>query len=245
MSEVSSASDVLQIYTALQECASVSACGSLFRSAIAPFGLAALACGEVDLSDRDRNVLFLAEWPEDWRRYYAESGFIERDPILNALSLYRGTFTFGDIIRDRRFFARPEREAFRVGAEQGWGRGMAVALPRGGNCFGLVTLLGRGGEFGADERVYLRLISECLLARVRALGERVTYVLPPAGLSKREIEAARLVSHGLSDSEIAVALGISYSTAHKHVEAARRRLKAANRAHMGALCVAMGIATAG
>jgi DNA-binding CsgD family transcriptional regulator len=69
------------------------------------------------------------------------------------------------------------------------------------------------------------------------------YALPPAGMSKREIEAARLVALGCSDADIAAHLGISESTAHKHVESGRRRLSAKNRAHMAALSLSLGIAT--
>ena len=45
-------------------------------------------------------------------------------------------------------------------------------------------------------------------------------------MSKREIEAARLVALGCSDADIAANLGISELTAHKHVESGRRRLGA-------------------
>jgi DNA-binding CsgD family transcriptional regulator len=82
------------------------------------------------------------------------------------------------------------------------------------------------------------------LTRIRSLGVSVDYTVPPAGMSKREIEASRLVALGCSDTEIAVRLGISESTAHKHVESARRRLNAKNRAHMASLAVSLGIATA-
>ncbi len=61
-------------------------------------------------------------------------------------------------------------------------------------------------------------------------------------MSKRQIEAARLVALGRSDAEIAAELGISESTAHKHVESGRKRLKARSRAHMDALTVSLGIA---
>jgi DNA-binding CsgD family transcriptional regulator len=79
------------------------------------------------------------------------------------------------------------------------------------------------------------------LTRFRSLG--ADYIAP-AGMSRREIEAARLVALGLSDEEIGAKLGISASTAHKHVESGRNRLRAKNRAHMAALCVSLGIAAA-
>jgi DNA-binding CsgD family transcriptional regulator len=87
------------------------------------------------------------------------------------------------------------------------------------------------------------LISECLLSRIHALWPNVEYAMAPAGMSQREVEAARLVALGCSDLEIAAQIGISESTAHKHVEAGRKRLKARNRAHMAALSVSLGIAT--
>jgi DNA-binding CsgD family transcriptional regulator len=61
-------------------------------------------------------------------------------------------------------------------------------------------------------------------------------------MSKREIEAVKLVAMGHTDPEIAGRLDISESTAHKHVERARKRLKARNRAHLAALAVSLGIA---
>ncbi|MGA7199217.1 response regulator transcription factor [Roseiarcus sp.] len=166
-------------------------------------------------------------------------------PLVNAVTMYRKPFTFGDIIHDRRF-STLDRDALRAAAEQGWTQGLAVPVARGGSRFGLVTLLGRGEQLDPSLRLYLCLISECLLTRVRSLarGREADYAMPPAGLSKREVEAARLVALGRSDAEIAADLAISGSTAHKHVESGRKRLKAKNRAHMAALIVSLGIAAA-
>jgi DNA-binding CsgD family transcriptional regulator len=239
------AEEALRFYAELQERMSVAACSELFRGAVARFGIEVFACGEIDLDDRDRNVMFMAEWPKAWVRFYVKSGLIKSDPLLNAVTLYRKPFTFGDIIHDKRF-STLERDALRAAAEQGWTQGLAVPVARGGSRFGLVTLLGRGEQLDSSLRVYLCLISECLLTRVRSLaqGREAGYAMPPAALSKREVEAARLVALGCSDAEIAAEFGISESTAHKHVEGGRKRLKAKNRAHMAALSVSLCIATA-
>jgi DNA-binding CsgD family transcriptional regulator len=235
--------DALRFYGELRERTSVSACAELFRDVVTPFGITSFACGEIDLADPNRNVLFVAEWQKAWLRFYLKSGLIKRDPIVNAVALYRKPFTFGEIIHDKRF-STLDREALRAATEQGWTQGLAVPVARGGSRFGLVTLLGHGGEIGPSLQLYLCLISECLLTRIRSLGDWAEYARPPAGMSQREIEAARLVAHGRSDAEIALELGISESTAHKHVESGRKRLKAKTRAHMAALSVSLGIATA-
>jgi DNA-binding CsgD family transcriptional regulator len=172
-----------------------------------------------------------------------EAGFVDRDPILNALQVRRGAFSFNDIHRDPRF-SRVDRDMLRAAAENGWARGLAVPIARGGTRFGLVTLIGRGQkEFEQSQRTFLCLISECPLIRIRSLGAEVDYVAP-AGMSRREIEAARSVALGFSDEEIGAKLGISASTAHHHVESARSHLKARTRAHLTALCVSLGIAAA-
>ena len=106
--------------------------------------------------------MFIAEWPEEGRRYYAASNFVERDPILNALSLYRRPSPSARSSGTGASLRVPRARPFRVNAENGRGHGLAVAIPRGGDRFGLVTLLGRGGELAGDERTYLRLVGECL-----------------------------------------------------------------------------------
>jgi DNA-binding NarL/FixJ family response regulator len=49
-------------------------------------------------------------------------------------------------------------------------------------------------------------------------------------LSRREVEVIHLVAEGLTDKEIATRLSISAKTVSEHVERARNKLGAANRA---------------
>jgi DNA-binding CsgD family transcriptional regulator len=202
-----------------------------------------LACGEIELADRDRNVLFVAEWPEAWKRYYVESGFIHHDPVINAVDLYRRPFTFRDIVHDVRF-SNLDQEMLRSAATYGWSQGLVVPVARGGTRFGLVTLIGHEpGAEGADKD-RLCLMSACFLAQVRPLIQSGAGAPVSAVLTGRKLEALRLVVLGCSDAEIAERLGISESTAHKHVEAARKRLKAKNRAELAALGVSFALAQA-
>jgi LuxR family quorum sensing-dependent transcriptional regulator/LuxR family quorum-sensing system transcriptional regulator CciR len=234
--------DALDFYAKLQKLTSVAACSEWFKLTVAPFAIEAFACGEVDLADRSRSVMFIAEWPREWMRFYVDSGFIERDPIFNALQVCREPFSFSDLTRDPKF-SSTERAAMQLAARHGWSQGLVVPVERGGKRIGLVTLFGGGAEFDPLHRTFLCLASECLLNRVRALGCDIAYALPPAGLSLREIEAVRLVAVGYSDNEIGEELGIARSTAHKHVESARGRLKAKSRAHLAALALSLGIAS--
>ncbi len=102
-------------------------------------------------------------------------------------------------------FSTFDREALRAAAENGWARGLAVPVARGGTRFGLVTLIGRGEEFDPAQRAYLCLISECLMTRIRSLGVGVDYALPPAGMSKREIEAVRQTAVAIASETLSAA----------------------------------------
>lgn len=62
-----------------------------------------------------------------------------------------------------------------------------------------------------------------------------------AGLTPREIECLGWVANGLSDTGIAVQLGIASDTAHEHVESAKRKLRARSRPQAVAIAMAIGI----
>jgi LuxR family quorum sensing-dependent transcriptional regulator len=238
MADGPSGFDAVQFYAELQKQDNIVSCASLFKRAVAHFGFDTFACGEVDVEYRDRNVFYIVDWPESWRKFYIGTGLIARDPLLGALGDRGTSFTWSELREDRRL-SQVGRDALRLAAEHGWTEGLAVAVPRGGTRYGLVSLVGHSNLL--TERPLLCLISECLLTRVRSLQPRPEFPVPPAGLSKREIDCLRLVALGCSDQEIADALGISRPTAHQHVEGGRGKLKAKTRAQMAALGVSLGI----
>lgn len=235
--------DLARFHAELQERDTVAACASLFKKAVAPFGFVSFAYGEIDLADRKRSAMFWIDWPGGWVKQYVETGFTEHDPVLNALNHFRKAFTWSDIVRDRRFSNLNPR-ALAVVKENDWAEGLVVPVSRGGAIFGVVSLLGRSGALPPPLRSQLCVVCECFVTRVRALCGKHEFPIPPAGLSPRQVAAVKLVATGLSDADIARALGVSRSTAHKHVEAARKRLNAKTRAHMAALAVCLGIAAA-
>jgi DNA-binding NarL/FixJ family response regulator len=55
------------------------------------------------------------------------------------------------------------------------------------------------------------------------------------GLTSREIQVARLVAEGLSNSEIAERLGVKFFTARNHVERTLAKLGVASRHRVGPL----------
>ena len=236
-------SGAIEFHYALQRCNDIECCAALFREQAAAYGFDTYACGEVDVDERERNVFFIVEWPEAWRKFYLSSGLVERDPLIDALRARRATFTWSDLHKGGSFL-RAGAEALRRVAEQGWREGFVAPVARGGSHFGLVSLAGRATDLSPEECKNLGLVCESLLARIRSLGPPPRFPVPPAGLTGRELDTLRLVAVGRTDAQIAEELGISKFTAHQHVESARKRLGAKSRAQMVARAVAFGIVAA-
>jgi LuxR family quorum sensing-dependent transcriptional regulator len=232
--------DPVRFYADLQRAKDLASCASLLKRVMRPFGFNAFACGEVDIDDLNRTVFFVIEWPVRFRKYYMTSGFIDRDPILKALRTRHTPFTWSELRADREL-SNLTPEALQHMADNGWTDGLVVPVPRGGSRHGLVSLMGSSKRIAKKQRAALCLICTSFLTRVRSLALLNGHPAPPGGLSKREIDAVRLVARGLSDHAIGRKLGIAASTAHYHVEGARRKLNAKTRAELVAVSVSLGM----
>jgi LuxR family quorum sensing-dependent transcriptional regulator len=229
-----------QFNNRLRRLRDLGACATLFRDAISPHGFDTFVCGEIDVAERTRNAFYIVDWPDSWRAFYLSSNLIERDPVLDALPHRPAPFTWSDLRRDRKL-SRAGREALDLVAANGWTEGLAVSLPRGTGRFGLVSLVGHGDEPDLPAKAFLSLISICLHDHARTLAPRLGFAAPPAGLTAREIECLRLVARGCADREIGTILGIAKSTAHEHVENAKRKLKSRSRAETIAIAASLAI----
>ncbi len=237
---MASGSDAIEFNSRLRRLPSLPACAELFRNTIAPFGFDTFACGEVDLSDRDRTVFYIIDWPENWRRFYIASGLVNRDPVVDSLAFRTEPFTWSDLRADNRF-SRLGSQAIDRAAAEGWTEGLVVPLPTKGNRVGLVSLVGHQNITDPDVCAFLSLISVCLQGHARSLVAHEGFAVPPAGLTGREIESIRLVARGLPDGAIAEAMGVAPSTAHEFIEKAKHRLKTRTRAELIAVAVSLGI----
>jgi len=232
--------DTYQAFTQVRRQTSISDATAAFRRHIAPFGFVTFACGELDLTHRDRSVYYVIDWPEAWRKFYLKSRFIERDSIIDSLSFRREPFSWSDLRRDRKF-GKSGREALQLLAAHGWVEGLVVPLPGAFGRMGLVSLVGTKGELDRNSQAHLTLICVGFHYHVKALAARQGFALPPAGLTPRELACIRRVAKGESDAQIAAGLRVAPSTAHEFVEKAKRRLGVRTRPELIAVAAALGI----
>ena len=118
-----------------------------------------------------------------------------------------------------------------------------MPIPRGNLRFGLIGLTCRRNAFTATEKSLLTMLSLCVHERLRNLAPKHGFAIPPLGLTKREIDCLRLIARGATDRVVGKRLGISQSTAHEHVETAKKKLKVSTRAQAVAVAVSLAIVT--
>lgn len=214
-------------------------CAELFLRAIAPFAFDTFLCGEMDLIHRERTAFYIVHWPDAWREFYQASGFIEHDPVVEALMVRTEPFTWSELRAEG--LMRLKGDARDLVSRFGWVEGLAIPLSRGKGKIGGVTLAGRREGVDAAARAYLTLIATCLHSHVRTLVGEHGFSLPPGGLTQREMDCLKLVAQGKTDRQIAAALSIAVSTAHEYVENAKRKLVAASRPELAAVAASLGI----
>lgn len=109
-------------------------------------------------------------------------------------------------------------------AEIGARHWVLLPLSRGDQCGGFAAyFFGDKIEDRETLKPYLRLFSQSAFDHLR-IAEGKPAPASECPLTKRQREALNQVALGKSDWEIAVLLGVSQSTVHEHIEAAKRRL---------------------
>ena len=121
--------------------------------------------------------------------------------------------------------------------EFGGVEGLAVPVKEPGRSAAVSMAFGTDG-WSREERRAMEFACYCFIDKVRELAPAPP---EPPRLTARERDCLAFVAEGKTDWEISVILNISQSTAHQHVENARRKLKAATRAHAVARFILLGL----
>lgn len=205
------------------------------------FGLTNLIAGTMPGSGTPPTMqsrhLLLEGWPSGWVEQYVRRNYIHIDPVIQRIKTDTRSFSWDEVSADPRHekcVATMMGEAH----EFGLAGGFAVPLVTLEGVIASVSFGGRHVEIPPEARGMLSLVSTYALGRAMQLHSQPRRALP---LSPREREAMRWAAAGKTDWEISVILAISEHTAAKHIDNAKRKLGASNRAHAVAEAIRAGI----
>jgi DNA-binding CsgD family transcriptional regulator len=184
--------------------------------------------------------LLSVTYSAEWQKHYAQSGYVDLDPIVRAGLGGILPIDWADIDRSdpiiRKFFG--EAQELDVGA-----KGMSIPIRGRTGEFALFSVT--SNENDSDWRAMKNELMRDLMivafnfhaAALRACG--VTE--EPTHLPLREASCLRWKALGKTDDEIGRILGISPHTVRFHLESARARLQTANSTHTVAKALALGL----
>lgn len=211
-----------------------------FRDFMRSKGMSGLACGEIDLRDLGRTVMLAAHWPADWMEFYTREGLVFHDPAVTSLGRLNGVLDWKTLRIDCSVSV-PRRRAILAAEDYGWRDGVFVPLPRGGSRWGLATVTTTEGTLSPEERAETAAALALFYERLRGLAAGRPPAKSFSGLTPRELDCLALVARGCGDEAIGERLGIARSTAHDHIERAKRRLRVTTRTEAVAIAVSLGL----
>lgn len=226
----------LDLVASSDEAASAVMVGRAFHTALEPYGLRASYSRAYGAPVRTSELVYARVSPPGWEEAYAREK-LGTGNFLVRESRWRSTpFAWSTLPRvepnDSKFWA--------VLHDYGFTDGLGVPCHGPNGYLGVVSLAFESlPGLAPDERRAIEVASLIVHDRMRALAtvpERLA-----ESLSARERDCLGFVAEGKSDWEIGVILSISQTTAHTHVENAKRKLGARTRAQACARAVALGL----
>ncbi|HVY43867.1 MAG TPA: LuxR family transcriptional regulator [Hyphomicrobiaceae bacterium] len=212
-----------------------------FEVLVQEFGVEVTAGGCWAGLGKDRQYrFFFNNWPAEWNRYYAETGFFDRDFIVAAARQSVAAFLWNE--RQPALFDQVAAQEFLDVNQQRWVDGFVVPIRGPGGFEGLISLAARSPlHFTPGERAVLEAVSRALHERCRleiGLGATMPGSEP---LTDRELNVMRWVATGKTDAKVGTLLHISRATVHFHVEAVKRKLGVHSRVQAVAILVLHGL----
>lgn len=185
--------------------------------------------------------LLSVSYSPDWQKHYAQSGYVDLDPIVRSGLGGILPIDWAEIDRSdpiiRKFFG--EAQELDVGAN-----GLSIPIRGRMGEFALFTITSKASpsEWRAMKRDLLRDLM-VVAFNFHAAALRSCGVMEEAAvhIPLREASCLRWKALGKTDEDIGRILAISPHTVRFHLESARARLNTANTTHTVARALALGL----
>lgn len=235
--------DLFELLEALAKAERIDAASEIIAAFTRAWGLHNVAYAGLNMPTPGAGRPLLAmTYSGEWQKHYAQSGYVDIDPIVRAglggiLPIDWALINRADPII-RKFFG--EAQELDVGAN-----GLSIPIRGRHGEFALFTVTSQTSarDWEAMQRELMR---ELMLvawnfhaSALRVVGARDSAA--PVHLPLREASCLRWKALGKKDDEIAQILAISPHTVRFHLESARARLDTANTTHTVAKALALGL----
>jgi DNA-binding CsgD family transcriptional regulator len=223
-------------------CATLDGVGELFRKEVARHGFTSSACRVVMRSRSGESRVLFRNWPKGWAELSDRKRFGAASFVTAEVHRRMTPFTWHDV-RQARTFTTGEQAVWDHAQAWGWRNGfvMPVHGPYGYVANVSMASVERDLDLGPVQRAGLQMIALLAHERCRALADAAPTQISPKAMTARELECLRWVAAGKTDWEIGMILSISAATAKFHIDRARAKLGARNRAEAAARLVLSGL----
>lgn len=225
--------DVVQAFREYGESGSASpeALGAEFLRMIEPLGFRNFACcSHVNPCDPPPEAVMLHNYPPGWVRTFSEARLYETDPVLRRAESDRVPF-FWDAAFPSDRLTRSQEEVLTEAARYGLAHGYTVPLLLSwtpGRFRASCSLIPDSGSIDPASYVVAEVLASDLY--LFASGIHAPWLTTSrVVLTPRQRQCLALVAQGKSDWAIGRILDMSPSTAHFHIENAKRRIGVATR----------------
>ena len=227
------------------DAATTDAAGAEMLKALQPYGACSLWSRSFQLTlnwtdprvnaaykTEDHARIRRADWWGSQAQVYADS----RCPLGGAAAKYQRPFFASDYASHT---DRAYAEYWEALAGFGVIETLGVPMIGLGPNASMLSIWFERRDLSPREETAIKMASLMLAGRIRDMVD--VNAPPPPRLTQRENDAIAFVADGKSDWEVSVILGIGQSTAHTHIENAKRKLGATTRAQAVARAVRLGL----
>lgn len=167
-------------------------------------------------------ILLGRKWRE-WSARYARETFATADPSIRMLRSQTRPFTWSEAMA--RYGSAKAAARVMAACRETTGAGEALVVPVRETDGALLSaaFCGEALDLDPEARAGLQLVGYCYATRGRELVQGVA-LDPACPFTPRQAEVMELVLRGKTGAEIAVILGVSANTVHRHVEDAKRAI---------------------
>lgn len=179
--------------------------------------------------DRFDQLVLERVWPEDWMSHYVAHDYVRYDPIVLTCMSRKRPFTWKEAVNGINSYGPTAERIMMEAVDAGLRDGFCVPVVVRNAFTGCISIAA-DAHTNADALPSLNVLSLHFASRLQILtdykGRRDW-----SCLSEREREVMTLVRKGKTTWEISRILGVSESTANKHVNSTMRKLDCVNRPH--------------